>query len=196
MLATGPSVIVLGGPNGAGKTTAAPQLLKGRLRVTEFVNADLIARGLSPFDPDGAAIPAAAIMLRRIRELAGRCTTFAFETTLSTRSLERWLSDLVNTGYRCRVAFLWLPHPDLAVARVRERVAAGGHDIPEDTVRRRYKRGIYNFLELYQPLAVDWRVYDNSSFLQPRIIATGVRNEKVRVADSNSWELMKSSASE
>jgi predicted ABC-type ATPase len=132
-----PGVIVLAGPNGSGKSTSAPSLLKGMLGVTEFVNADVIARGLSGFAPMGAALEASRIMLQRLHDLAGTRTSFAFETTLASKSLAPWLSQLIVEGYDFHLLFLWLPSPEAAIARVRERVQLGGHEVPEDTVRRR-----------------------------------------------------------
>jgi predicted ABC-type ATPase len=126
-------VVVLSGPNGAGKSTAAPSLLKGRLSVDQFVNADEIARGLAGFAPETAAIPAGRIMLTRLRELAAARADFAFESTLASRSFARWLESLTSGGYRFHLVFLWLPSADLAVARVRDRVRQGGHDVPETT---------------------------------------------------------------
>ncbi len=157
-----PHVIVLAGPNGSGKTTAAPFLLRDALGVEEFVNADTIAQGLSAYAPQRVALEAGAVMHARIRELAERRRNFAFETTLASRSLAPWLEQLIASGYRMHLVFLWLPSADLAVQRVRSRVQAGGHDVPEETIRRRYERGLRNFFSLYQRLAQTWRMDDNS----------------------------------
>lgn len=168
-----PSVVVLAGPNGAGKSTAAPALLHGRLAVEQFVNADEIARGLAGFAPETAAIPAGRIMLARLKELARSRANFAFETTLASRSFAPWLASLVAGGYRFHLVFLWLPSADLAVARVADRVRLGGHNVPEETIRRRYRAGIGNFNRLYRPIATDWRVYDNSESNAMRLVARG-----------------------
>ena len=136
-----PSVVILAGPNGAGKSTAAPALLQGALAVDEFVNADVIARGLSAFEPDRVAIAAGRIMLARLDELAAQRVDFAFETTLATRSFAPWLLGLTLSGYDVHLFFLWLSSADLAVARVADRVRAGGHHVPEAVVRRRYSAG-------------------------------------------------------
>src|SRR5439155_26523435 len=157
-----PKVVVLAGPNGAGKSTAASRLLRGALGVTEFVNADVIARGLSGFSPERVAMEAGRVMLRRIKELAAKRESFAFETTLASRSFAPWLRDLVKSGYRFHLVFLWLPSAAAAVARVAERVSLGGHDVPVATVRRRYKAGLKNFFELYRSLSTTWQVIDNS----------------------------------
>jgi predicted ABC-type ATPase len=170
---TCPRVILIAGPNGAGKSTLAPSLLRDRLQVTDYVNADVIARGLSAYSPDSVAFSAGRIMLRRLRDLAAARATFAFESTLATRSYARWLTTLIATGYEFELVFLWLRSPDLAVERVRERVRSGGHDIPPDVIRRRYARGRANFLELYSPIAMRWSVLDNSARGQASVIAAG-----------------------
>jgi predicted ABC-type ATPase len=168
-----PRVIALAGPNGAGKSTTAERLLRGPLAVGEFVNADLIAQGLSGLAPDRAAIAAGRVMMTRLRQLAAQQTSFAFETTLASRTFAPWVKKLNHMGYQFHILFLWLPSPDVAVARVAERVRLGGHNVPESTVRRRYRAGIRNFLELYQPLAQSWKVADNSGVGPLRVIAAG-----------------------
>lgn len=182
----GPSLVALAGPNGAGKSTAGSALLREALGVTEFVNADVIARGLSAFDPDRAAIAAGRIMIARIRDLAARRATFAFETTLASRSFAPWIATLAQSGYRFHLFFLWLPTADMAVERVARRVRMGGHAVPEDTIRRRYGAGLKNFFSLYLPLATGWRLYDNSRG-SPRRVAVGSRTGLVQVADPESW---------
>lgn len=147
-MADRPHIVVLAGPNGAGKSTIAPQLLHGLLGMTEFVNADTIARGLSAFDPQSVALQAGRIMLQRIRELAGSRASFAFESTLASRTIEGFLREQIAVGYAVHLLFLWLPSPELAVARVAERVRTGGHHVPDDVVRRRYNRGLRNLLGL------------------------------------------------
>jgi predicted ABC-type ATPase len=180
-------LIVIAGPNGAGKSTAAPALLQGTLGVMEFVNADTIARGLSAFQPETVAFRAGRIMLKRLRQLANERVNFAFETTLATRSFAPWIANLRQTGYLFHLVFLWLPNPEFAIARVRERVRLGGHAVPEETVRRRYRAGIQNFFQLYQPLADTWRFYDNSDTAAPRLIASGCGNIETAICDSETW---------
>jgi predicted ABC-type ATPase len=182
-----PSVVVLAGPNGAGKSTTAPTLLKGALGVTEFVDADTIARGLSAFQPERVALSAGRIMLRRLKELASQRVSFAYETTLASRMFARWLVELRQSGYRVHLLFLWLPSADLAVERVADRVHMGGHDVPEGTVRRRYAAGLRNFFSLYQPLANTWRIYDNSKSSGPRLIARGRSSKVTGVLDDTLW---------
>lgn len=182
-----PAVVVLGGPNGAGKTTAAPRLLRGTLRVEEFVNADTLAQGLSAFRPDQAAIEAGRIMLARLDHLESQRTSFAFESTLASRTLARRLMRLKEQGYSVHLVYLWLPSVDLALARIAERVNAGGHDVPADAVRRRFERGRRNFFTTYRPLADSWRLYDASS-IGPRLIASGAVDMRTAVHDRSAWE--------
>jgi len=166
-------IIVIAGPNGAGKTTLAPSLLRDWLGLLEYVNADAIAQGLSAFQPEEVAFKAGRVMLGRLRELATKGENFAFETTLATRSYAPWLRELCQQGYRLHISFVWLRSPEMAIQRVRDRVVTGGHDIPEETIRRRYVKGVRNFFALYRPLASSWIVYDNSSLSQPLKLATG-----------------------
>lgn len=181
-----PSVVILAGPNGAGKSTAAPDLLHGALEVNEFVNADVIARGLSAFDPDSVAIAAGRVMLARIQELAEQRVNFAFETTLASRSLAPRIRDLLASGYAIHLVFLWLSSADLAVQRVAARVAAGGHNVPEDTVRRRYRGGIRNFFAVYQPIVTSWALF-NASGPEPTLVAERVESQSLSVYDSTIW---------
>lgn len=180
-----PEVVVIAGPNGAGKSTLAPHLLRDRLRIFEFVNADTIAQGLSAFAPESAAIEAGRIMLRRLNELSDRSRDFAFETTLATRFYSKWLSELQPKGYYIHLVFLWLNSPELAIQRVAERVREGGHNLPEDTIRRRYDRGRVNFFWLYLPLVDSWQVYDASEespievAFGDKIIGQEIRNEQI-----------------
>lgn len=185
-----PHVVVLAGPNGAGKSTTAPVLLRGKLGVDEFVNADTIARGLSAFAPEGVAIDAGRVMLRRLEQLAAQQRSFAFETTLASRTFAPRIARWMQTGYAFHLVFLWLPNAEFALARVRERVRVGGHDVPEGTVRRRYTRGLLNFFALYQPVATTWHFYDNSQ-ARPRLVARGDRTGRSMVADTELWARIK-----
>ena len=157
-LVQAPRVIVLGGCNGAGKTTAARTLLAETLGVMTFVNADIIAQGLSGFDPAGANVEASRIMLERLHELAARRESFAFETTLAARTYAPWLRTLKATDYVIELHYVWLNRPDLNVSRVALRVQSGGHAVPEGTIRQRYVRSARTFLDLYRALADFWRV--------------------------------------
>ena len=183
-----PSVVVLAGPNGAGKSTTAADLLRGALGVTEFVNPDLISQGLSVFEPERVAMAAGRVMLRRIHELGRERVNFAFETTLASRSFAPWLAKLRDAGYRVHVVFLWLPGVELAIARVKDRVRRGGHNVPEEHIRRRYVSGLRNFFRLYQPLASTWQFLDNSGDPPPRMIARGRGRRVTGVADRTTWQ--------
>jgi predicted ABC-type ATPase len=180
-------VIVLGGPNGAGKSTAAPYLLKDTLAVTEFVNADTVAEGLSAFKPDRTAIQAGRIMLARLHDLAARRADFAFEITLASRSFAPWIGRLCQAGYTFDLIYLWLSTPELAIARVAQRARLGGHDVPAETIRRRYYAGLKSFFRLYRPLAATWRFYDNSSWPEPRLLAAGGIADPEVIADRSLW---------
>jgi predicted ABC-type ATPase len=182
-----PCLVVLGGPNGAGKSTAAPALLRDTLAVTEFVNADTIARGLSAFNPDAAAIAAGRVMLTRMDALERARADFAVETTLANRTLASRLERLREAGYEIHVVFLWLPTADAAVRRVRRRVRSGGHGVPPATVRRRFVRGIRNFFDLYKPLGDSWRLYDNSRPKPYRLVAQGRRGGAQEIHDEDAW---------
>ncbi len=182
-----PKVVILAGPNGAGKSTSAAKLLLGLLQVTEFVNADTIAQGLSAFAPDRVALAAGRVMLRRMKELAAQRANFAFETTLASRSYAQWLTGLKATGYEIHLIFLWLPSADMAVARVADRVRAGGHDVPEPTIRRRYAAGLVNLRTLYLPLANSWKVIDNTVVRSPRCIAAGLADGPTRIHLPEVW---------
>jgi predicted ABC-type ATPase len=182
-----PHVIVIAGPNGAGKSTTAPKLLKEMLGVTEFVNADTIAEGLSAFNPEGAAFEAGRIMLRRLHSLADEQRDFAFETTLATRSYARWLKKLRDQGYTVHLFFFWLPSPEYAIARVAERVRMGGHNVPEETIRRRYQAGLRNFFDMYRHLADSWYMFDNSAPGMPLLIASYDQDDGLVKEDEPEW---------
>jgi len=154
------SVVILAGPNGAGKTTASPFVIRDTLGINEFVNADHIAQGLSGFSPETTAFAAGRIMLDRLHSLGHQRKTFAFETTLATRSFAPWLRGLKADGYAVRLVFLALKTPEQAIERVKLRVQQGGHDVPEEVIRRRFYRGLRNLFEIYAPMADDWSIYD------------------------------------
>jgi predicted ABC-type ATPase len=157
-----PNLYLVAGPNGAGKTTYVRDFLPQEMRCREFVNADLIAAGLSPFAPDRAAFEAGRIMLARLRELAARREDFSFETTLSGRAYAPLLRELRALGYFIQMDFLWIPNLDITRSRVRQRVTKGGHNIPDDVQLRRCHLGVRNLAELYRPLLNYWRIYDNT----------------------------------
>jgi len=181
-----PNIYVIAGPNGAGKSTMAHALLSRFLHCEEFVNADDIARGLSAFRPAGVALEAGRVMLRRLDDLARRRIDFAFETTLASRSFAPWLRKRQEEDFRVHLFFLWLPAPEVAIERVAARVAAGGHNIPEPDIRRRYERGIRNFFEIYSVLADTWEVYD-TSFNTSLLIAAGRSAADIQILHSDIW---------
>lgn len=166
-----PTVYILAGPNGAGKTTFASKFLPDFVKCQEFLNADLIAAGLSPFAPATQNIRAGRLLLERIRELAGERATFGFETTLSGRTYVRHLGDMKANGFRIILFFLWLPSADMAVSRVENRVRQGGHNVPPYDIRRRYAAGVRNLFQLYRPILDGWWLYDGSR-LPPKLIAS------------------------
>jgi predicted ABC-type ATPase len=155
-------IILIAGPNGAGKTTFAREFLPQEAACLNFINADLIAQGISPFRPEAAAVAAGKIMLQLIAECVKKGESFAIETTLSGRGYARMIPQWRNVGYRLTLYFLELASVDLAIQRVADRVAQGGHSIPEAVIRRRFTAGKEHFLHTYKPLADAWRHYENS----------------------------------
>jgi predicted ABC-type ATPase len=181
--ADNPTVYIIAGPNGAGKTTFATEFLPDFVQCREFLNADLIAAGLSPFAPEKQNMRAGRLLLTRIRELSVARADFGFETTLAGRSYIRLLSELKQQDYRLVLFFLWLPSSDLAVARVANRVRQGGHNVPEPTIRQRFRSGIRNLFALYRPLVDSWWLYDASQ-LPPRLVAIEA-NDELQVMDAS-----------
>ena len=181
-----PSVVVLAGPNGAGKSTIARKLFPSALNIDHYVNADAIAHGLSAFRSESMALKAGRIMLEHIQDLGSQRVSFGFETTLATKSFAPSIKELKKTGYGFHLFFLWLPSPQMAMDRVKERVARGGHNIPADTIVRRYQRGLDNFFRLYRPLANFWKVFNNANPKKPKQIAEG--DDKIeKVHDPGLW---------
>lgn len=159
-----PRLYIIAGCNGAGKTTASMTVLPEALGCREFVNADEIARGLSPFNPEEMAMDAARLMLHRIDKLIARRATFAIETTLATRSYRGLVVKARKAGYEVILIFFWLPSPQVAIERVRQRVRNGGHNIPEKVIRQRFYRGLQNLFEIFMPIVDYWTIYDNSRY--------------------------------
>ena len=155
-------ILIIAGPNGAGKTTFAEEFLPNEAGCPEFVNADLIAAGLSPFQSDQAAFAAGRLMLERIADLVAARKSFAFETTLSTRGYVRHILQRRRAGYLVKLYFLALPDPEFAIRRVERRVRFGGHDIPAATIRRRFQRGLENLRNHYLGIVDEWSIYDGS----------------------------------
>ncbi|HBC22382.1 MAG TPA: zeta toxin [Porphyromonadaceae bacterium] len=165
-----PALYIIAGCNGAGKTTASMTVLPEVLHCREFVNADEIAKGLSPFRPGEVAVQAGRLMLERIDSLLTRGETFAIETTLATRSYAGLVRRAKAAGYTVILLFFWLPSPEMAEMRVAQRVAEGGHDIPREVIRRRYWLGLRNLLEIYAHEVDAWSMYDNSLRQEPIVL--------------------------
>lgn len=182
--------IMLGGPNGAGKTTAAASLLPDALGIREFVNADEIARGLSPFNPEGSAMAAGRLMIERMRALAHVGESFAFETTCAGQGYVRLLQMCRTAGYRLTLVFLWLPSAEAALARVARRVSEGGHGIPDGVVRRRYAAGLRNMRRLYLPMMDIALIYDATDGAGMAPIAEQTSGDRLMVNDPVSWALI------
>jgi predicted ABC-type ATPase len=168
-----PNLHVVAGPNGAGKSTFARLFLPEYADCREFVNADLIAAGLSPFNPESLAIQSGRLMLERIEALAEARVDFGFETTLAGKSWLPLLLRLRERGYRLHLFFLWVPGPELALNRIEERVRAGGHSVPEEVVRRRLTRGLRNFFQVYASTFDAWILFDSSQEA-PAMVALSV----------------------
>lgn len=180
------NLYIVSGCNGAGKTTASYTVLPEMLNCKEFVNADEIAKGLSPFQPEKVAIEAGRIMLRRINDLLEQVNDFAFETTLATKSYTRLIEKAQHKGYTVTLLFFWLNSPELAIERVKDRVNSGGHNIPEDIIYRRYKAGVRNLSKLYIPICDYWLLIDNSE-TPFKIIAEGNKKDEITVSDSKTY---------
>ena len=178
-----PNLYVIAGPNGAGKTTFAREFLPHYAKCENFVNADLIAQGLSPFSPAAAGIKAGRLLLKQIHEFAERRADFAFETTLAGKTYIQLLRELKQQGYVIHLFFLWIPSVELALVRIKDRVAQGGHNVPAADVRRRFGRSVQNFWREYKPLLDSWTVF-NTSTAPPALIAKG-EDGTLTVADAD-----------
>ena len=187
MASTAPELVVLAGPNGAGKSTLAPWLLRDGWGIRDFVNADEIARGLSGFHPESVALQAGRLMWERLEELAASRQSFAFETTLASRTYAPWIAKRKADGYQARLVFIWLPSAEQAINRVTDRVRVGGHHIPDDVIRRRYAGGLRNLFELYLPLMDRWSVLDGTEHADLRLIALGSAASGVHVECPSTW---------
>lgn len=167
-------IVIIAGPNGAGKTTFAREFLPNEANCPDFINADLIASGLSPFRPEVMAVRAGRLMLQEIDTRIRKLENFAFETTLSGKVYANKISEWQRLGYHVKLIFLSLPNVDIALARIAARVAQGGHNVPEQTVRRRFDAGRLNFERLYKRIVDAWVLYDNSGTV-PILLEYGER---------------------
>lgn len=181
-----PNLYIIAGCNGAGKTTASFTVLPEMLQCKEFVNADEIAKGLSPFQPDKVSFEAGRIMLARINDLFEKGKDFAFETTLSTRSYVSFIKKAKLAEYKVTLLFFWLDSTTTAKERVKYRVSHGGHDIPEEIIERRYKRGIENLINLYISQVDYWIIFDNTK--EPVLVAEGINSIDINVNIPDIWE--------
>jgi len=181
-----PNVYIIAGPNGSGKTTFAEEFLPFYAKCPTFVNADMIARGLSAFSPDAAALKAGRLLLEQISGYAAKRMDFAFETTLSGVTYLSRLRELKKKGYAIHLFFLWIPDVKLSLARVSYRVKMGGHDIAEKVVRRRFHKGIRNFLKIYAPVLDSWMLFDNSGGI-PHPIAKK-KDRKIEIFDPKLYQ--------
>ena len=182
------NVYIIAGPNGAGKTTFAEKFLPNYAKCQNFVNADLIARGLSPFTPQIAAMKAGRLVLDQIDGFMDKGIDFAFETTLAGKSYIQLFKNLKKKGYHLHLFFLWIHSSELALERIKGRVSRGGHDVPAIDVKRRFSRGVTNLFKYYRPLLNLWVLFDNSEET-PKLIATEI-NGHLEVEDQNSFNMI------
>ena len=181
-----PNLYIIGGANGSVKTTVALQILPYVLELFEYVNAENIAAGISPFNSESVAMESGKLMLQRLENLVNDKSDFAFETTLAARNFARFIRECKNQDYIINLIYFWLETPELAISRVRRRVASGGHNIPEDIIRRRYERGRRNLTDLYLPLCDTWIVYNNSGD-EPQLVAERGINQEVIIYEYGIW---------
>ncbi|MBR4263039.1 MAG: zeta toxin family protein [Paludibacteraceae bacterium] len=186
-----PNLYIIAGPNGAGKTTASFSLLPDVLHCLNFVNADEIARGLSPFAPESVAIQAGKIMLQRIDGLLLQKVDFAIETTLATRSYVQLVHRAQQLGYKVHLIFFALENEEQAIQRVAQRVSNGGHNISETDIRRRFKRGIANLLHLYMPICDSVLVYNNEMTPAKLVARKRTKQDDVKEVEPNMWNQLK-----
>ena len=190
-----PRLYIISGCNGAGKTTASYTMLPEMLDCSEFVNSDEFAKGLSPFQPEKASIQAGRYMIAKTRYLLKKRLDFGIETTLATRTILKTVKMAQEAGYTVTLLYFWLNSPELAIERVKARVATGGHDIPEETIRRRYKVGIDYFFYYYAPICERWILADNSQ-IPFRVIAEGSKNEAINIKDPETYNKIRQTAIE
>lgn len=183
-----PLMIVIGGPNGAGKTTAAMAVLPNALHLLEFLNADEMAKGLSPLNPTSVRIQASRLLLERANLFIKNKVSFGFESTLAAGTPAKLMHQAKENGFQVVLLYFWLSSPDLALERVQQRVLSGGHDIPKTDVLRRYARSMQNLSRLYLPLADFWLVYDNSGSELERIAQGEQETGIINVYNDRTWQ--------
>jgi predicted ABC-type ATPase len=176
-----PTIYLIAGCNGAGKTTFAKEFLPKEVKCLRFLNADEIARGLSPLQPSASAIQAGRVLLEQVDACLRRCETFALETTLSGKTYIRLFQRALRSGYEIELHYLWLSSPAQAIARVRQRVKLGGHHVPAADIRRRFKRSLIHLVDDYLPLVTRWAIWDNRTIPPKRLaISSGYDIQSVR----------------
>lgn len=188
---SGPELLIIAGPNGAGKTTFVNTYLPEYTNVREFVNADLIAKGISPFDPEGAMIEAGKLLLGRVRQLITEQFSFALESTLSGKSYVSLIHHAKKMGFTIRLYYIYLNSVELSINRIEDRVRKGGHNVEREIVIRRYERSLKNLFSLYLPLVDEWRLIDNSSS-NFRPVASGNRTHRIvldKILYDDLWRL-------
>lgn len=189
-------ILMVAGPNGAGKTTLILEVMKEPKDIDEFINADEIAKGLSPLHPESQALEASKLMINRVKELLCDNKNFAFETTGSGTNYRKHLKEAERKGYEVNLLFLWLASPEEAVRRVAQRVKQGGHHVPEAVIRRRYYLGLKNLLTCYLPLVDTARIMDNSSKEASRRLIASKDKKELNILDRNRWEQLEKAADE
>ena len=187
-------VLMIAGPNGAGKTTMASSLIINSTMIYEFINADQIAYGLAPLHPESMALTASKLMIERLKKLLNSSKSFAFETTAAGTNYLKYLKEAQKKGYETNLVFLWLPSPEQAIERVASRVKQGGHNIPVETIRRRYYSGLKNLLKYYAPLSDNVLIMDNSSDEGKTVIARKFGNNSLEIKNTQIWNQIKGSA--
>lgn len=180
------NVYIIAGPNGSGKTTFAVKFLPEYVKCPNFVNADLIAAGLSPFSPGAAAIKAGKLVLEQIRRFANAGVDFAFETTLAGKLYVNLFKSLKAKKYKIHLFFLWIPDADLAVSRIKSRVEQGGHDVPVRDVLRRFDRSVSNFFGLYQPFLDSWMLFNNAGPVP--VLTAEKKSGKIKIIDKTLYD--------
>lgn len=181
-------IFIIAGPNGSGKTTTARMLMSNKDMFYEFINADEIAKGLAPLHPESMSLTASKLMIKRLKELLDANKNFSFETTASGTNYVKYLKEAKAKGYKIHLTFLWLSSPELAIRRVAKRVAQGGHNIPENTIRRRYYTGLKNLIKYYLPLSDSAIILDNSIAELNKIIAQKNLTDGLKIEEKNIWE--------
>ena len=186
-----PDLYIIAGCNGAGKTTASFTILPEMLNCDEFINADEIARGISPLNPEKAAIESGKLMLKKIKLLIEKKEDFAFESTLSPRTFTNTINQAKKNGYKITLIYFWLNSVELAYKRVEMRVLEGGHNVPKQTIKRRYFMGLKNLFNMYIPICDYWMIFDNSQKNASMLIAEGLTNRKLSIKKNHIFELLK-----